>query len=97
MNKEKPDPIISETLDVIRKALESENHDNIFEKSKNDDILLLNKVVQDDGTIQTIKDDNIINQEVSEKNIEKVLNKHFKKWLDNNLPDILNKYIKNKN
>ena len=31
MNKEKPDPIISETLDVIRKALESENHDNIFE------------------------------------------------------------------
>ena len=32
MNKEKPDPIISETLDVIRKALESENHDNIFEK-----------------------------------------------------------------
>ena len=97
MNKEKPDPIISETLDVIRKALENENHDNIFEKSKNDDILLLNKVVQDDGTIQTIKDDNIINQEVSEKNIEKVLNKHFKKWLDNNLPDILNKYIKNKN
>ena len=88
MNKEKPDPIISETLDVIRKALENENHDNIFEKSKNDDILLLNKVVQDDGTIQTIKDDNIINQEVSEKNIEKVLNKHFKKWLDNNLPDI---------
>ena len=97
MNKEKPDPIISETLDVIRKALENENHDNIFEKSKNDDILLLNKVVQDDGTIQTIKDDNIINQEVSEKNIEKVLNKHFKKWLDNNLPDILNKYIKKKN
>ena len=97
MNKEKPDPIISETLDVIRKALENENHDNIFEKSKNDDILLLNKVVQYDGTIQTIKDDNIINQEVSEKNIEKVLNRHFKKWLDNNLPDILNKYIKNKN
>ena len=54
-------------------------------------------MVQDDGTIETIKDDNIINQEVSEKNIEKVLNRHFKKWLDNNLPDILNKYIKNKN
>ena len=97
MNKEKPDPIISETLDVIRKALENENHDNIFEKNKNDNILLLNKVVQDDGTIETIKDDNIMNQEVSEKNIEKVLNRHFKKWLDNNLPDILNKYIKNKN
>ncbi len=97
MNKEKTDPIISETLDVIRKALESENQDNIFDKNKSEDILLLNKVVQEDGTIQTIKDDNINSQEVSEKNIEKVLNKHFKKWLDNNLPDILNKYIKNKN
>ena len=97
MNKEKTDPIISETMDVIRKALESENQDNIFDKNKSEDILLLNKVVQEDGTIQTIKDDNINSQEVSEKNIEKVLNKHFKKWLDNNLPDILNKYIKNKN
>ena len=39
----------------------------------------------------------VVERQLQEKNIEKVLNKHFKKWLDNNLPDILNKYIKNKN
>ena len=40
---------IKQTLDVIRKALEDEDSPNIQEI--NDNILILNKKVKDDGTI----------------------------------------------
>ena len=104
MNKEKSDPIISETLDVIRKALENENQNDINENSSSNEILLLNKIVQNDGTILTIKDEKLKKEEIKdikinevfEKNIEKIFDKHFKKWLDNKLPTIINNYLKNK-
>ena len=45
---------IKQTLDVIRKALEDEDSPNIQEI--NDNILILNKKVKDDGTIDLIED-----------------------------------------
>ena len=95
INHEK-DPKISETLNVIKKALQDDAKESI-----KDDILILNKMVQEDGTISTIKHSNDTNdgnnEEISkiiDDRIEKLIDKHFSKWLDKNMPEIVNKYLK---
>ena len=50
---------IKETLNVIRKALEDENHSNSDEV--NEKILILDQLVKEDGTINTIKSDFLYN------------------------------------
>tara|TARA_Y100000590_G_C15167621_1_gene806102 strand:- start:289 stop:567 length:279 start_codon:yes stop_codon:yes gene_type:complete len=83
---------IQDTLEVIRKALEDDK-DNMQE-----DILLLNKTVDDQGIIKTIK----INQApVSENDVENIIDKkinfYTNEWLDKNLGAIITKHLKKNN
>ena len=91
MNKDN-DKKITETLDVIKKAL----NDN--DNSKNDnDVLILDKFVNQDGTIVTLKNDknnlseNEIDRIIDEK-IEKTLDDTLNNWLNKKMPSILKKY-----
>ena len=46
---------INETLSVIRKALQEDN----FDDNNEEDVLLLNQLVKEDGTIESIDNGNI--------------------------------------
>ena len=87
---------IQETLSIIRKALEDEDAPTTKDESK---VLILNKMVKDDGTIQIVEDKFIRKDEIKEilnQNISKHLDNYFEKWLDKNIPNYLDKYFKNK-
>ena len=88
---------IKDTLDVIRRALESDDISSV--EKINDNVLILNKLVNQDGTINTINDQYLNKDEVhsllSDK-LDIVFDKYFTKWLDKNLPRYLEKYFKNK-
>ena len=92
------DQSIKDTLSVIRKALEEEESPNL--DKINDNVLLLNKLVKEDGTINLIKD-NIVNKkdtlDLLEKKLNDVFDNHLETWLDKNIPSYLDKYFKNKN
>ena len=88
---------IKQTLDVIRKALEDEDSPNIQEI--NDNILILNKKVKDDGTIDLIEDTKLSKSETTmilNKKLDQVFEKYLTKWLDKNAPSYLDKYFNNK-
>ena len=75
---------IKETLSVIRKALEDDSPDNRYNDEKNDDILILNQKINEDGTVITVDDKslNIIDEfnNLSGNNLNKsrfILNKFF--------------------
>ena len=88
---------IKDTLDVIRKALEDENIKDINEIDEN--ILILDKMVKEDGTINLINNDILSSKEVKEilsTKIDKVLDENLSKWLDKNIPLYLEKYLKDK-
>ena len=83
---------IKDTLDVIRKALESD--DNSSAEKINDNILILNKLVLKDGTINTINDKYLNKDEVHSllnDKLDLVFDKYLTKWLDVNLPQYLEK------
>ena len=78
---------IKQTLDVIRKALEDEDSPNIQEI--NDNILILNKKVKDDGTIDLIEDTKLSKSETTmilNKKLDQVFEKYLTKWLDKKAP-----------
>ena len=85
---------IKDTLEVIRRALEDDNTKNI-----NESILILNRKVNNDGTINIIKKDQTdideINKIIDDK-INYIFEEKFDEWLDKRLPDILEKNNKNK-
>ena len=88
---------IKESLDVIRKALE--NDESNTKNDIEDDILILNKLVKEDGTIDIIEKNIISKDEVKavlENNIEKYFDQHLDKWLDKNIPNYVDKYFKDK-
>jgi hypothetical protein len=88
---------IKDTLDVIRKSLESD--DIPLEKKINENVLILNKLVSNDGTIDTIEGKYLDKDEVHtllNDKLDLVFEKYFTKWLDVNLPKYLEKYFKNK-
>jgi len=88
---------IKETLNVIRKALEDDDKPNVNDINSN--ILILNKLVKDDGTINIIKDSNLNKKQVSDilKNkLDEVFDSHLSEWLDKNVPQYLEKYFRNK-
>lgn len=88
---------IKQTLDVIRKALEDEDSPNIQEI--NDNILILNKKVKDDGTIDLIEDTKLSKSETTmilNKKLDQVFEKYLTKWLDKKVPSYLDKYFNNK-
>ena len=85
---------IKDTLDVIRRALEDK--DDFTEK--NDNILILNKKVNDDGTVKLLNQSNEINaiNNVIDKKLDDLMKKKMTAMLKNQLPIILDNYFKNK-
>ena len=85
---------IKDTLDVIRRALEDES--NFSEK--NDNVLILNKKINDDGTVKMLGQSNDIDEvnNIIEKKLTDLLEKKMSNMLENQLPNILDKYFKNK-
>jgi hypothetical protein len=87
---------IKETLDVIRKALEDD--ESSLEEIK-DNVLILNKLVKEDGTIDVIEDNSLTKSEIKEildNKLEELFDKHFEKWLNSKLPFYLEKYFNKK-
>ena len=88
------DKSIKETLSVIRKALEEENN-----QDNEDELILLNQLVNNDGTISSINNDNINKEEVNyllNEKLSKFFDEHFENWLNKNLPKYIEKYFSNK-
>ena len=85
---------IKDTLEVIRRALQDEN--NFSEK--NDNVLILNKKINDDGTVKMLGQSDDIDEvnNVIEKKLTDLLEKKMSNMLENQLPNILDKYFKNK-
>ena len=85
---------IKDTLDVIRRALEDK--DDFTEK--NDNILILNKKVNDDGTVKLLNQTDEINQinEVIDKKLNELVEKKMTDVLQDKLTIILDNYFKNK-
>ena len=85
---------IKDTLDVIRRALEDK--DDFTEK--NDNILILNKKVNDDGTVKLLNQSDEINaiNNVIDKKLDDLMEKKMTSMLKNQLPIILDNYFKNK-
>jgi predicted metal-dependent hydrolase len=85
---------IKDTLDVIRRALEDKDE---FTK-KNDNILILNKKVNDDGTVKLLNQSDEINaiNNVIDKKLDDLMEKKMTAMLKNQLPIILDNYFKNK-
>ena len=85
---------IKDTLDVIRRALEDENDFS----QKNDNVLILNKKINDDGTVKLLNksdDLNAINSIIDEK-LSNLLEKKMTQMLEKKIPIILDNYFKNK-
>ncbi len=85
---------IKDTLDVIRRALEDETE---FSK-KNDNVLMLNKKVNDDGTVNLLNQSEDFNEvnKVIDKKLSDLLEKKMNSMLESKLPKILDNYFKNK-
>ena len=85
---------IKDTLDVIRRALEDK--DDFTEKNEN--ILILNKKVNEDGTVKLLDQPDDINSinKVIDKKLNDLMEKKMANMLETNLPIILDKYFKNK-
>jgi len=87
---------IKNTLNIIRKAIEE---DDKSESQKDDDILILNKLVNEDGTIDILENQFLKKDEVKEilnQKISEIFKDHFEEWLDKNIPNYLDKYFKKK-
>ena len=85
---------IKDTLEVIRRALEDESDFS----EKNENVLILNKKINDDGTVKMLGQTNDIQEinNVIEKKLSDLLEKKMSNMLENQLPNILDKYFKNK-
>ena len=87
---------IKNTLNIIRKAIEE---DDKSESQKDDDVLILNKLVNKDGTIDILENQFLKKDEVKEilnQKISEIFKDHFDEWLDKNIPNYLDKYFKKK-
>ena len=87
---------IKNTLNIIRKAIEE---DDKSESQKDDDVLILNKLVNEDGTIDILENQFLKKDEVKEilnQKISEIFKDHFDEWLDKNIPNYLDKYFKKK-
>ena len=85
---------IKDTLDVIRRALEDKDD---FTK-KNENVLILNKKVNDDGTVKLLNQSDDINaiNRVIDKKLDDLMENKMTTMLENQLPIILDNYFKNK-
>ena len=87
---------IKNTLNIIRKAIEE---DDKSESKKDDDVLILNKLVNNDGTIDILENQFLEKDEVKQilnQKISEIFKDHFDEWLDKNIPSYLDKYFNKK-
>ena len=87
---------IKNTLNIIRKAIEE---DDKSESQKDDSVLILNKLINEDGTIHVLENHFLKKEEVKEilnQKISEIFQDHFDNWLDRNVPRYLDKYFKKK-
>ena len=85
---------INETLSFIKNALQEDSSNN-----KIDDVLVLDQLVKEDGTIETINIESIRKLDIKEilnEKLSEVFEQHFEKWLDKNIPNYLEKYFSKK-
>ena len=85
---------IKDTLDVIRRALV--DNDNFTKKNEN--VLLLNKKVNDDGTVRLLNESHDIKEinNIIDKKLNDLLEKKISSILENQLTIILDNYFKKK-
>ena len=85
---------IKDTLDVIRRALEDENDFS----QKNDNVLILNKKINDDGTVKFLDKSNDLNEinNIIDEKLTDLLEKKMTEMLEKKIPVILDNYFKNK-
>ena len=85
---------IKDTLDVIRRALEDK--EDFTEKNEN--ILILNKKVNDDGTVKLLNQSDDIDEinKIIDNKLDVLMEKKMTTMLENQLPIILDNYFKNK-
>ena len=87
---------IKNTLNIIRKAIEE---DDKSEFQTDNDVLILNKLVNNDGTIDILENQFLEKDEVKEilnQKISEIFEDHFEDWLDKNIPNYLDEYFKKK-
>ena len=88
------DQTIKETLDVIRRALEDDESIDLKE-----DFLILNRKVNDDGTVNIINNKSVNKEDVKkilDEKINQIFEKHFDQWLEKKLPHYIKKYLEKK-
>ena len=85
---------IKDTLNVIRKALEDENEFS----SNNSNVLILNKKINDDGTVKLLNQSDDINEinNIIDNKLTDLLEKKMSNMLESQIPIILDNYFKNK-
>ena len=84
---------ITQTLNVIRQALEDKK---VEQENSTENILVLNKLINDDGKIIIIEDQSINKEDVKEileEKLSEVFDQKIEKWLDKNLPHYLEKHF----
>tara|TARA_B100002003_G_C13654303_1_gene332650 strand:- start:41 stop:331 length:291 start_codon:yes stop_codon:yes gene_type:complete len=94
MNEFSNDKSINETLTVIKNALQEDSVDN-----NKEDVLVLDQLVKEDGTIESINIENIKKHEIKEilnEKLSEIFELHFEKWLNKNIPNYLEKYFSKK-
>ena len=88
---------IKQTLNVIKQALEDKK---TIQEDSLDNVLILNQLIRDDGTIDIIEDQNIQKKEIKlilENKLSEVFDQKLEQWLDKNLPHYLEKHFLDKN
>ena len=83
MKKNEKEPTISDSLKVIKKALEEDGEDISADKN----VLILDKLIKEDGTIVNLdknkkQNTNLTNKEISIM-IDKKINEKFEKFFKN--------------
>ena len=88
---------IKQTLNVIKRALEDKNS---IQEDFGENVLILNQLINEDGTIDIIEDQMIQKEEIKkilENKLSEVFDQKFEKWLDKNLPHYFEKHFLKKN
>ncbi len=85
---------IKETLDVIRRALEDEGDFS----QKNENVLILNKKINEDGTVKFLNEPNDLNEinKIIDKKLNELIEIKMTSMLENQIPNIMDRYFKNK-
>ena len=87
---------IKQTLNVIKRALEDTETN---QEDADDNVLILNQLINEDGTINIIEDQIIQKEEIKkilENKLSEVFDQKFEKWLDKNLPHYLENHFAKK-